>query len=90
MSSQAHIFYSGRVQGVGFRYTVLRYAHSLKLKGWVSNLSDGRVEMVVEGSAEQIEELCGEVEKYFTGYIKNKNFTITNSEEVFTDFQIRH
>ena len=44
-----HIFYSGDVQGVGFRFTVERMAREFCLTGWVKNLSDGRVEMVCEG-----------------------------------------
>ena len=46
---QAHIFYSGTVQGIGFRYTVLDYARRLDLKGRVKNLPDGRVELLAEG-----------------------------------------
>ena len=54
-SSRAHVYYSGRVQGVGFRYTAERIALDLDLKGWVKNLPDGRVEIVCEGSRERIE-----------------------------------
>jgi len=43
------IFFSGRVQGVGFRYTAAWLARELGLTGWVRNLSDGRVEMEIQG-----------------------------------------
>jgi acylphosphatase len=45
---------SGVVQGVGFRYFVYRRAQSLSLQGWVRNLPDGRVEVVVDGPPEQV------------------------------------
>ena len=70
---RAHILYSGRVQGVGFRFTVQRTAADLDLRGWVKNLPDGRVEILVEGDREKITQLCQNLEKYFLGYIKDKN-----------------
>jgi acylphosphatase len=57
MEKRAHIFVSGRVQGVFFRDHTQRWASSLGLTGWVRNLYDGRVEAVVEGGQEKIEEL---------------------------------
>ena len=49
MKIRYHIYFSGRVQGVGFRYTAAFAARALKLTGWVKNLWDGRVEMEVQG-----------------------------------------
>ena len=40
-----HVYFSGEVQAVGFRYTAMLYARDLGLTGWVKNLYDGRVEM---------------------------------------------
>ena len=85
---QAHIFYSGMVQGVGFRYTAHRIATSLKLKGWVRNLSDGRVEILVEGKKEKIESFMNEIGTHFGSYIKEKMFTFQNPQGQFKDFQI--
>ena len=45
------IFYSGRVQGVGFRYTAKTVAAGFEISGIVRNLSDGRVELIAEGDA---------------------------------------
>ena len=50
-----HYFISGRVQEVGFRYTAFYLAEELGLSGWVSNLSDGRVEMELQGKPETID-----------------------------------
>jgi acylphosphatase len=52
-----HWIVSGRVQGVGFRWYVLRRAGELGLVGWVANLPDGRVEVVASGSEAAIESL---------------------------------
>ena len=52
-----HVYFSGDVQGVGFRYTARLYARDLKLSGWVMNLPDGRVEMEVQGPEEKIQNL---------------------------------
>ena len=49
-----HIFYSGRVQGVGFRYETKETAQRLGLVDWVRNRRDGRVETVVEGNEQTL------------------------------------
>lgn len=61
MESRAHIFISGRVQGVFFRDHTRRWASSLGLSGWVRNLGDGRVEVMAEGEKEKIENLIGKL-----------------------------
>ena len=50
-----HIYFTGSVQGVGFRYRAIYLARPLGLTGWVRNLWDGRVEMEVQGSEERIQ-----------------------------------
>lgn len=52
-----HIFFYGRVQGVGFRYYAVQKANQLGLTGWVKNLYDGSVKMEVEGQEELIDQL---------------------------------
>ena len=54
-----HIFFYGRVQGVGFRWHAVSKARLLGLTGWVRNLSDGSVEMEVQGTQNRIGELLG-------------------------------
>jgi acylphosphatase len=49
-----HIIYSGRVQGVGFRYTAQETAHQFALSGWVRNRRDGTVELVAEGEEQTL------------------------------------
>lgn len=54
---RAHVFVSGRVQGVSYRYFTMLEAQQLGVNGWVRNLSDGRVEAVFEGSRKVVEEV---------------------------------
>lgn len=57
------VLYSGRVQGVGFRHTVKSLAPGFDLSGTVRNLEDGRVELVAEGSREELEAFREEIRK---------------------------
>lgn len=57
-----HIVFSGRVQGVGFRYTACALARSLGLTGWVRNAADGTVEMEAQGDEGAIGELVWNLE----------------------------
>ena len=63
MNSRAHIFVQGRVQGVFFRDHTRRWASSLGLTGWVRNLFNGRVEVLVEGNRQEIETLISRLEE---------------------------
>lgn len=54
---RAHIFIEGHVQGVGFRHFTKTNARQSNIKGWVKNLSDGRVEAVFEGKEESIKKM---------------------------------
>ncbi len=64
MMKRAHVFVSGRVQGVCFRQHVVKWASGLGVRGWVRNLWDGRVEAVLEGEGDNVE---GLIEKLRTG-----------------------
>lgn len=52
--ARLQIFYSGRVQGVGFRYTVKTVVSGFEVTGIVRNLPDGRVELVAEGAKDEL------------------------------------
>ena len=55
MSKTVQVFYEGRVQGVGFRYSARRVAAGFDVAGYVRNLPDGRVELVASGDPEEVD-----------------------------------
>jgi len=66
------VHYSGRVQGVGFRYTVQQVAGGFAVAGFVRNLSDGRVEMVCEGDRKELLALMAAVDEAMGDYIHGR------------------
>ena len=64
------VFFSGHVQGVGFRYTVLQIAREFDVAGFVSNLADGRVHLEAEGSKEDIAAFVDAVQEKMHGYVR--------------------
>jgi len=63
------IHFSGHVQGVGFRFTALHVARGYDVTGFVQNLADGRVLLVAEGAADEINGLVEAVSDQMAGYI---------------------
>lgn len=91
MKVRAHIFVSGRVQGVFFRSETKREAKKHNVTGWVRNLPDGRVEAVFEGEEENVKQLInfcrhGPPGAKVTGVeVKWESYT-----GEFKDFEIRY
>lgn len=81
---------SGRVQGVGFRYFTYTIASKYNLKGWVKNLSDGNVEIMVQGDIDRVSNLKKYIERgnMFIKVEKIEEQTLTTQE--FPDFEIRY
>lgn len=63
------VYFSGNVQGVGFRYTAYRVAARYRVAGYVKNLKDGRVELVVEGEASEVERFLTSLNEIMKSYI---------------------
>jgi acylphosphatase len=89
MNKRLHAYYSGAVQGVGFRYSAQRTAESFKLTGWVKNLRDGRVELVCEGSDQPLKEFLQKIEAMFGSYIRDRDIDWTDATGEFDYFDIR-
>src|SRR5262245_23913938 len=83
------VVYSGRVQGVGFRYTVRSMAGRYPLAGFVRNLPDGTVELTVQGGKGAIEALLGEVGTHFRHNIRDCVRGEVAGDEAFEGFEIR-
>jgi acylphosphatase len=88
-NKRIHIFYSGLVQGIGFRYTAERVAASLGLTGWAKNLPDGRVEVLCEGKEGGIEAFMGKIEEIFKGYIRDTDVEWKDATAEFDGFDVR-
>jgi acylphosphatase len=64
-----HAYYSGRVQGVGFRFTAQHVATGFAVAGFVRNLPDGKVEVLAEGSAEHVNGFLSALAQRMADYI---------------------
>ncbi len=83
------VFYSGRVQGVGFRYTCRQVATGFDLTGTVRNLADGRVELVAEGEEEELTEFRQAIrDAGLSGFIRQEEDDWSPSKGGFKGFQI--
>ena len=88
MINRAHVYYSGKVQGVGFRFTAESVAVELGLTGWVKNLHDGRVEVTCEGPEEKVKEFLCKINEIFKDYIRDADITWGGSSGEFDGFDI--
>ena len=91
MRKRAHVVYSGRVQGVGFRYSAREVACGYEVTGFVRNLPDGRVEMVAEGDEEEAKAFLAAIHDGQLGsYIRGTDVNWMAATGEFNQFEIRH
>ena len=88
---RAHVFVTGRVQGVFFRFETRRNAHRHNVNGWVRNLPDGRVEAVFEGEKAAVETLIAFC-KHGPSRAKVTNFKLVWETYIgnFDRFTVKH
>lgn len=91
MGKSLHCLVSGRVQGVGFRAYVFRQALELGLCGWARNLSDGRVEALVQGLDHAREDFVRRLrEGPLLSRVDDVVTQLIDGEPDYPDFQIKH
>lgn len=83
------VFYTGHVQGVGFRYRTHRIAGQFTLGGFVRNLDDGRVQVVAEGAKDELLSFLREIDHQMGPYIRDKKVVWGDALRQFGGFQIR-
>ena len=88
IKNQVHTFYSGSVQGVGFRYKVRAIANRLNVNGWVRNLPNGQVEIVAQAQESILIEFMNLVESAFNGYISDTQLFWDESDQNMFGFDI--
>ena len=84
------VHFGGRVQGVGFRYTTRNIALGYDVQGYVRNLPDGRVELVMEGPEPQMDQVVCEIRRRMNGYIRSLESQVAPATGEFEHFSIRH
>jgi acylphosphatase len=81
--------YEGKVQGVGFRASVLSLAKGFELSGWVKNLPDGRVELLASGDPLEIDEFLRAIrESHLAGHIEKESVIPVEPQSGLRGFRI--
>jgi acylphosphatase len=85
------VYYSGMVQGVGFRYSVKSEVNGFEVTGTVRNLADGRVELIAEGVRVELEGLLEAIRQSDVGrFIRHEQVDWTDARNEFRTFEIAH
>lgn len=82
------INFTGRVQGVGFRYTTMQIAAQHEVTGYVKNLSNGSVLVAAEGTQAHVSSFLDSIQERMSGYIDNYQIVREQATGEFTNFTI--
>ena len=89
MEHRRTVLYSGRVQGVGFRWTALQVLQGMSLTGYVRNLPDGRVELVLEGRPADTDAAVARVRTAMVRLIDEEQESTAPATGEFPDLSVR-
>ena len=85
-----HVFFEGRVQGVGFRWTVKNLARGYDVTGWMKNLPDGRVELQAAGDADEVDAFVEAIEESdLRSHIRKVDVSVIPAPACCQGFEIR-
>ena len=91
VKKRIHVFYAGRVQGVGFRATVEEIAQGVGVVGWIKNLRDGRVELVAEAEETLLERFLEAIRtSSMRNFINHTDISWGMASDTFHEFEIRY
>ena len=83
-----NVFFTGHVQGVGFRYTALQVAKGYEVAGYVTNLPDERVQLEAEGREAEVKAFIAAVEEQMHGLIRKTDRAASRRPAQFSGFTI--
>ena len=89
MDKRFHAYYSGSVQGIGFRFVSCDLARTMNITGWVKNLDDGRVEMVTEGEEKNLKVFLARIKENFSQNIQNSETQWLEATGEFPSFTVK-
>lgn len=88
-TDRAHVWFSGHVQGVGFRWRAREIAVRHDVTGFVRNLRDGRVELVLDGGRTEVQECLERIEAALDAHIRQRNLLWEAADPPHPTFDIR-
>jgi len=89
MTERRTIHFRGKVQGVGFRYSTQEIARLFEVTGYVQNLPDGRVRLVIEGEPGELDRMLRQVNQSLGQYIADQDTVSDAANGEFDRFEIR-
>lgn len=88
MTKKLYAKFSGSIQGIGFRYTAKDLADNLGIRGWVKNLTDGRVEVLAEGEEKILKNFLEKINQNFSVNIHDSEVQWSKPNGEFKNFSI--